>query len=221
MCRFLLVNTKKFDYFRQDVNEFIKKCRNSQEEQKDGWGMAYLESGQIKIKKDLRPIWESFQLDEIPKTSFLLLHARSALDISTIYDLENNQPFFEKGILFVFNGLLKGVNLKVRGRIGAQKIFNLIVKEVKDSLFYSVGQSIQKLKESSIYVRALNLLIIRDNQVVVSCNYNEDPDYFSLYYSQSDDKLVICSEKLESAKIRLNNNQIILFNLFNSINQKV
>ena len=40
--------------------------------------------------------------------------------------IENNMPFTGGNYVYVFNGELRGVRIKEKGRIGAEKIFNYI-----------------------------------------------------------------------------------------------
>ncbi|PIT90356.1 MAG: hypothetical protein COU22_02585 [Candidatus Komeilibacteria bacterium CG10_big_fil_rev_8_21_14_0_10_41_13] len=220
MCRFLLVNTSQEENHQALLKEFIVRCRQSQEDQKDGWGLAYLSKGKLKIIKDLQPVWQSLEVESLPETDFLLLHARSALENTSVDDLNNNQPFYEQGVLYAFNGLVKKVRLKMPGRIGAHKIFNFILSKIKDlPLMEALEASVKSLSLNSGYLRALNLLLVTGEQAAVSCNYNEEPDYFTVHYGQTDDSLVISSEPLKATDQVMKSGQTLSFKLFKNINK--
>ena len=106
------------------LESFRERCRDSREYQGHGWGAAWRSSGAWSRYRSLTPIWDDDP--ELPaEVDFLVVHARSAFRDEGI-DIENNMPFYRGERVFVFNGELQGVRLRVPGRIGAEKIFNLI-----------------------------------------------------------------------------------------------
>lgn len=216
MCRMLLVNLAEADDVRQYIESFALKCRNSKEYQGDGFGISYIDKNkELRIKKSLKPIWDASSIiQKIPYTNFALVHARSAYGEDTIGDLENNQPFGDKDFLFAFNGNLKGVKLKAEGKIGAHKIFNFLKgKEIKEG--------IKEIVDKSRYIQSLNLIVIRDRDIYVHNQYGskEDADYFNLWLSETDSKLVISSEKLDFLEMEsLDGRGGFEFELFNEAN---
>ena len=80
----------------------------------------------------MRPIWED---DWRPpgRTTLLLAHARSAFRDEGIR-VENNMPFHDGERGFIFNGELRGVRIRERGRIGAEKVyFQMHTAELDDT----------------------------------------------------------------------------------------
>jgi len=105
---------------------FSQTAKASKEYQGHGWGCSWIEDGRWKTHKNIRPIWED-DFSGMPKTKRLLGHARSAFRNEGIA-VENNMPFESGGRVFAFNGELHGVRIREEGRIGAEKIFNLILR---------------------------------------------------------------------------------------------
>ena len=137
MCRFLLVKFKNKTSPADVLNSFAKMSEQSRtldgDWQGDGWGVSWKDDkGEWQTTKSLSPIWmDKGVFPEIPPTSMLAVHARSASFPSQKGIIEFNQPFVEGGMAFVINGFLRGVNLKnINGTIGAQKIWNLLKEEL-------------------------------------------------------------------------------------------
>jgi len=213
MCRLLLVNLKEREDVRQYIESFSLKCRASKEYQGDGFGIAYLDrNNKLQSIRSLKPIWDASDIiQQIPHTTFALVHARSAFGESTIGDIDNNQPFGDENFLFAFNGNLKGVSLKAEGKIGAHKIFNLL----KESGFENIKDSISRIINNARYVMAFNIIAIHEKEVFVHNQYSakpslanvgslhsqhsskEDTDYFNMWELKEDNRLVISSEKLD------------------------
>ena len=128
MCRFLMMRSDAPFETAEVLATFRRKCRESVEYQGHGWGAAWRAAGIWFRHKSLTPIWED--RFEIPKeVGFLIVHARSAFKDTGI-TIENNMPFYRDERAFVFNGELRGVRLRVPGRIGAEKVFHLIERAV-------------------------------------------------------------------------------------------
>ncbi len=199
MCRILLVNLKEPDDVRQYIENFALKCRASKEYQGDGFGIAYLDkNGEPQIEKSLNPIWSSSNIiQKVPYTTFVLVHARSAYGEKTIGDIDYNQPFGDKDFLFAFNGYLQGVGLKTEGKIGAQKIFNLLREK-------GVQSGIIELNENTQYIKSLNFVLVRNKNIYVHNQYGEkeDVDYFDLWMSQSPNRLIVSSEKIDFLEMK-------------------
>ena len=95
----------------------------------------------------------------------------------------------------------------------------MILGKLKNlNLLAAVKESIKLITANSNYVKSLNLLLVKGSQAVVSCNYNEDDEYFTLHYLKSDDKNIISSEKLKTTDRKMNSGQTLEFSLFNKIN---
>ena len=192
MCRLLYVRSKNRFSINYHLQKFAQIAKNSKEFQGHGWGSAYLVDGEWTIYKNIKPIWED-DLASFGSTNLLIAHARSAFKDKDIH-VENNMPFFKGDYVFIFNGELHGVKIKESGRIGAEKIFNFILRFYKGDISEAIRLSVEIINKRSRYVKAMNLIIADKKTAYVSSNFNEDPDYFTLYYQKTDDSLIISSE---------------------------
>ena len=130
------------------------------------------------------------------KTTLLLGHARSAFKDEGIA-IENNMPFYDERYHFIFNGELRGVRLREEGRIGAEKIFNYIKRINKGDLAQALKKSTDIIRKRTSYIKAMNIVISDREQSYVFTFFNEDPDYFTMYYRVKNGIAVVCSESLD------------------------
>lgn len=192
MCRLLYIKSKQPFQIQYHLQKFAQIAQNSKEFQGHGWGCAYLKDGQWKIYKNIKPIWDD-DLSIFGTSTLLIAHARSAFRDQDIR-VENNMPFSNGDYIFVFNGELHGVKIKESGQIGAEKIFNFIMRFNKGNLETAMQRGLDIIKNRSRYIKAMNLIIADKKSAWVSSEFNEDPDYFTLHYQKSADKLIISSE---------------------------
>lgn len=183
MCRFLMLRASEpgasFET-AELVRQFRDRCEHSREFQGHGWGAAFKANDRWHRTKSLLPIWQ----DEpaIPnRLDFLILHARSAFRDEGI-EIQNNMPFYREERIFVFNGELRGVRLRLPGRIGAEKIFHLIERQNRGHLGEVLEEVDAILAAKSQYVRALNVGLTDGERIHAWCRYNESPEYFTLHY---------------------------------------
>jgi len=183
MCRFLVL--KSADGFDPSpvVDSFRARCRRSPEFQGHGFGMALRTSGRWERYRSLTPIWEDSR--PLPRrVEALVVHARSAFRNEGI-DVENNMPFYRGDLSFVFNGELRGVRLKATGRIGAEKIFQVILEQGHE-LSKALAATDRLVRSRSRYVRAMNVALTDGSAIYAHCRFAERPDYFTLHYRMGD-----------------------------------
>ncbi len=213
MCRILIIKSNTEFEIAPYLEKFAKLCQNSKEYQGHGWGCAFF-SGGWKFYKNINPIWED-DFEKFEKTNLLIVHARSAFEDKDIV-IENNMPFTDNELVFVFNGELRGVRIREHGRIGAEKIFNLIKRfrdselqqsSGSDSLLNAIKKGIDYLVCRTNTVKAINLVIVnmQTKNIFLSTNFNERSEYFTMHLSETD-KLVICSEKFNNESKPIPNN---------------
>jgi glutamine amidotransferase len=179
MCRFLVLRSAEGFNPSPMVDTFRERCRRSAEFQGHGYGLALLASGRWERYRSLTPIWE----DSPPlpgKAEVLVVHARSAFRNEGI-DVLNNMPFYREDLCFVFNGELRGVRLKATGRIGAEKIFHVILEQGPD-LSEALAATDRLVRSRSRYVRAMNVALTDGSAIYAHCRFAERPDYFTLHY---------------------------------------
>ncbi|MCF6269545.1 MAG: hypothetical protein L3J41_07535 [Melioribacteraceae bacterium] len=192
MCRLLFVQNKNNFLISEHLLKFASIAKNSKEYQGHGWGCSYLLDGNWVHYKNIKPIWED-DIKEFGKTKRLIVHARSAFEDRDIV-VENNMPFYDNKYIFIFNGELRRVKIKADGRIGAEKIFNFIKRFDKDGMENALSKGVDIIKKKSAYVRAMNIIIAEIDKVHYSSLFNEDAEYFQMYFKQSKNELIICSE---------------------------
>ena len=199
MCRLLCVRSKEPFAIETHVRKLAEIAQNSKEFQGHGWGCAYLRNGEWAHYKNIAPVWED-NLAQFGETTLLLAHARSAFRDEGI-TVENNMPFYDDKYIFIFNGELRGVRLNVEGRIGAEKIFNLVRRMDKGDMRMALQRAMAVLNKRTKYLRAANMIVASKNRMFVASQFNEDPDYFTMHYKiptlseLSKNLTIICSEK--------------------------
>ncbi len=174
--------------------EFAAMCRDSKEFQGHGWGMAWRIGGQWRHYKNLDPIWRDRRPDPGQTADFLVVHARSAFRNEGI-ELINNMPFHDDRLVFIFNGELRGVRLRAEGRIGAEKLFNLVKRLDRGDLGAALTRAAAVIHKRSDYVRAMNVMLTDGRKIYVSSHFGEDPEYFSIH-RQMGDRVAFCSQPL-------------------------
>ncbi|MBN1301222.1 MAG: hypothetical protein JW995_08380 [Melioribacteraceae bacterium] len=197
MCRLLAVKSKtEFDPL-PIIKSFASMSKESKEYQGHGWGYSLLSDGKWKIYKSIKPVWED-ETKDINTSKLLLVHARSAFRDEGI-KVENNMPFCDDKYQFIFNGELRGVRIKEEGRIGAEKIFNYIKRFDKGDIVSAVKKSVGIIMKKTGYIRAMNFIISNGKELIINSLFNEDPDYFSLQISKSDEMIIVASQPLSIA----------------------
>ena len=197
-----------------EINSHLKKfaelSKNSKEYQGHGWGCAYLEKNKWKFYKNIKPIWED-NLEQFPRTTQLIAHARSAFEDKDIR-IENNMPFYDDKYVYIFNGELRGVKVNAPGRIGAEKIFNFIKRFNKGNMAEALKKGIGIIKKRTKYIKAMNIIISDKQKAYVASLFNEQPDYFTMHYKQGKE-LIICSDPYKNEKgwRKIENNSIKVF----------
>jgi len=178
------------------LEAFRNVCRDSREYQGHGWGATWRSDGMWERYRSLTPIWDD-EVDLPENVDFLIVHARSAFRDEGIA-IENNMPFYRGGRIFVFNGELQGVRLRVPGRIGAEKVFHLIQERDEGDLSSAVAAADSLLVSKSARVRALNVAVTDGEHIYASCRYTESPDYFTLHFREGE-IAAVCSEPLDGS----------------------
>ena len=201
MCRILLVDNPGLVEPNAYLAEFRTVCEQSREYQGHGWGCSWLDSeNQWQHYHCIDPIWKDPKAD-FPKTSLFLVHARSAFRDEGIV-VENNMPFSDGHSVFLFNGELQGVRIKAEGRIGAEKIYHFIKRFEKEGLKKAVEKGVRVIDKRSRYIRAMNFFLASPEAIEVCSWFGEDPDYFQLHETLTEQTRLICSAPLSNIKTK-------------------
>ena len=192
MCRLLAVRAETSFSIIKHLRHFAHIAQNSKKYQGCGWGCAYLRDGSWHHYKNIKPIWKD-DLSQFESTTLLLAHARSAFRNQGII-VENNMPFYDETNVFIFNGELHGVTIKETGRTGAEKVFNFIKRFDKGNMLEAMEKGIGILNRRARFVKAMNMIVSDSRSIFVASQFNEKPDYFTMYCKQSKGNVIICSE---------------------------
>jgi len=134
---------------------------------------------------------EFFAIKNIKKAKLFIAHARSASFRNHKNQIEFNQPFIEENLVFVFNGFLKKVFIpyNLDGKIGTQKIFNLIIKIKKEEtdLKTSIKKAIKNIKDNTKQIFGLNFLIFDGQKLYVYSLATINKEYYQLYLYKDED----------------------------------
>ena len=192
MCRLLWVRSERPLQISSHLERFASLARESTEYQGHGWGCAWLEDGDWKSYRDIRPIWDD-DLTQFGTTKLLLAHARSAFRDEGIR-VENNMPFIDGESVFIFNGELRGVRIRETGRIGAEKIFNFIKRFNRFGRLPAVQKAVDVIEKRTRYLRAMNLIIASPGASELATIYNENSAYFQMHRCQQAGESIVCSQ---------------------------
>jgi len=192
MCRLLYIKSKKPFSIAEHLRMFARISKHSKEYQGHGWGCSFLQDNQWLHYKNIKPVWED-EHEPFGHSTLLIAHARSAFQDKDIR-VENNMPFFADDTGFLFNGELHGVRIREQGRIGAEKIFNTILKYDQNSLNNAFSSGIQLINNRTRYIRAMNIILATKTRAWISTQFNEDPEYFTMYQKCQQDTTIICSD---------------------------
>lgn len=208
MCRFLLCKSTQPIHPEKIISAFAKMAKASKvfdgDWQGDGWGFSWFQDNQWQNYKSLQPIWEEPEkFSSFPQAHIFSIHARSASFPQHKNNIAYNQPYSNDSYSYVFNGLLQGVKLTLPGDIGAQKIWWLLNRYLKNSnLTQAFYKTAEMLKKNSRQIQALNIGIAGTNTIAAYCHFNVHPDYYALHYLDEPAIKIICSEVIEGYQFK-------------------
>lgn len=205
MCRFLMVKSEVAVVPGALLVQFAGMARASPQRegawQGDGWGIAWLDAaGSWQEYRSLAPVWtEVARFEGFPPARRWLVHARSASFPHHRDVIEYNQPFTAGAHAFVFNGFLQGVNLPFRlaGRIGAQKIWTLLRRELAvRPPAEALAAATATIVEHTRAVQALNVGLCDGDNLYAYSTFSGDPAYYRLWQLTQPGLAAICSAPL-------------------------
>lgn len=203
MCRFIIVHSQNKIKPQKLMSSFSNIAKKSKaldgDWQGDGCGIAWVnKEGTWSLRKSLLPIWQDRNLfKDIEETNIFIAHARSASFNEQKGFIEFNEPYINKKFAFVFNGILKGVSLNPPGKIGAQKIWYLLEKELERN---EPNKALEIIKElllkNSKEIVALNIGLATPENIYSLCYFSRNPEYYKLWSYKDKNLEVICSEEI-------------------------
>ena len=196
MCRILAIQTQAPFAPGPYLSQFAALAQRSSVYQGHGWGCAWrTPEGTWCKRHDLTPIWNAV-LPELPATTGLLVHARSAFRDEGVV-VENNMPFGDESHAFIFNGELHGVRIRSEGRIGAERLYHYMRRFDRGSLLGALEQAVPIIHRRSAHVRGLNAVLANHREVVFTTDFASEPEYFTLYERRQPGRHVVCSGPLD------------------------
>jgi glutamine amidotransferase len=192
MCRLLFVKSREPFDMTDHLARLAVISKNSKEYQGHGWGCSWLAKDGWNTYRNVLPVWED-DLSRFAGTTLLLAHARSAYRDEGVA-VENNMPFTDGKTVFIFNGELHGVRLKAEGRIGAEKIYNLIRQFDKGEPIEALRKAAAVIEKRTRYIKAMNIILSDGGRTWASSLFSEDPEYFTLRKKESGGLRIVCSE---------------------------
>jgi predicted glutamine amidotransferase len=232
MCRLLAIYGK-VRFWKEIVLEFQKLTESGntppvavEPGHRDGWGMAGADddqTGMFEIARhdeaaDFSPAFQDTLASLERQPPIFLCHLRKASPGVPIA-IDNVHPFFHSGWAFSHNGSIhdpetlprdQTFRLTSRGS-DSEYLFQFLLP------FFSNQQAEQKCLEfvseaiSSLETRytALNCILSNGRELFVIRDYNQFPDYYTLYYYRLPQGMIICSEPLDSEDLDRNDWQKI------------
>jgi predicted glutamine amidotransferase len=200
-----MVRTTAAESMQKTLHQFSAMCEKSRtsdgDRQGDGWGVSWLNGNdEWQTYSSLKAIWDdTSRFQNIPNTKMLVAHARSASFAHQKGILEYNQPYINTDFCFTFNGTIRGMRTKqpIPGKIGAQKIFSLFEKNVRNASATDALKSVfTTITQSAKQVVGLNIGVSDKKYFYLVSDSSESHDYFSLYKTTSEGSVIVCSEPI-------------------------
>ncbi len=202
-----------------DQNERHEKNLDQEFKHGDGWGMAYLEHGELKVFRSPKAVFEDDQIHQFRQlqTDLVLLHARKASRGQV--ELRNVHPFAcqVQGRRYVFchNGTIHDP-LPFDGE------FHPVSDTDSERLFYYLLSSGQeqpspasmkaKLDKLRSYTAA-NFLMTNGEMIFAGNWYTENPNYYTMKLLQEKGLAIVASEVLPHYQhkqwLKLDNRSIV------------
>ncbi len=86
------------------------------------------------------------------------------------------------------------VTRKAQGRIGAEKIYNLIRGFDRGDKLEALRRTVAVIEKRTRYVKAMNIVLSDGKRTWTSSLFSEDPAYFTLRRKSKDGLRIVCSE---------------------------
>lgn len=181
---------------------------------KDGWGMTISNCGQSAMVPLVRQLGSARgsqayreALCRLPaQPAIFLCHLRRASDTIPI-TLSNTHPFVHNGWGFIHNGTVFGAQSLSRNSdlaytsddSDSEHLFHYLLTQIVErprntGIADSVAAAVSSL---DIEYTALNFLLSNGRRLYVVRHFRKHAEYYSLYYYQLPDGVIICSEPID------------------------
>jgi len=222
MCRLLGIYGQ-VDNWREIVTAFSKQAETgiippevgAAPGHKDGWGMTVSnrkQSAMVPLIRQLGSAHDSQGYREalyaLPaQPDIFLCHLRKASDTIPI-TLANTHPFVQNGWAFIHNGTVFGAESLPRDSAlvftsddsDTEHLFHYLLTKINErpqntKISGSIVDAVSSLR---LDFTALNFLLSNAGELYVVRYFQKYETYYSLYYYQLADGIIICSEPIDS-----------------------
>jgi glutamine amidotransferase len=222
MCR-LLGLFGQADNWRDIVTAFNKQAETGnippedevEPGHKDGWGMTISnrkQTAMVSLTRQLGSACDSPAYREalysLPvQPDIFLCHLRKA-SANIAITLSNTHPFVHNGWAFIHNGTVFGAEslhrdpalLLTSDDSDTEHLFHYLLTKINDhSRDKTVSEIIvDAITSLTVDYTSLNLLLSNGRDLYVARCFKKYKDYYTLYYSQLTDGIILCSEPIDS-----------------------
>ncbi len=169
--------------------------------QADGWGMAWLEDGAIRLFRTTTPLHESVCARELVpqlRTRAYIVHLRKvSREFDFTRNLVNTQPFANCVLAFAHNGTVRGLVRRGRreGKSDSRILFEFV--SGREDVVAALADMVKKFGESST---SLNSLVLTPDSLYALNYFNVDEphlrEYYTMYLLRTEEAVFVSSQPL-------------------------
>ena len=194
MCRMIAFSNKN-DISTLHIFDRLKESAKygSHSPHSDGWGVYLKDNdGRIFCYKNTIPAYEDNFEDF--KSSIGIFHARKASK-NLKKGILQLHPIFQDDIIFSHNGTVKITEINNPFSLDSYEL----LKNIKNfDSFYNLAKNVKNFYDRYTFT-AINFFMIRNRTLYALQLYNEDPDYYTLWFdSNYNGGFLIASEAFNS-----------------------
>lgn len=210
MCRMLVaignINTdwliQDFILMAADQNEKHEKNQDQEFKHGDGWGIAYLENGELKVFRSPKAVYDDDQINQFKnlQSDLVILHARKASRGNVA--IRNVHPFEcqlnGRRYLFFHNGTIHDElpfenTFKPISATDSEQLFYYLLSNSNGQLSTSFFKS--KLEKLTDFTAA-NFILTNGKMTYAGNWHSENPNYYTMKVLQKPGLVIVASEAL-------------------------
>lgn len=224
MCRILGIKNFSYQKHKDIIQNFFLLAENGKvpagnsRGHFDGWGLGWYENNQPKLYKSGKSITEEKeiffqQIEKIKETKILIAHIRKSAWPNTNLE-KNSHPFKddETKIIFAHNGTIKNYkdlfkyinNNDIFSLLDSETYFWLLVVNYKETknLKDAFLKTVKKIKDECKF-SSLTCVFSDSNHLYCFREFTNSPEYYTLYITQKENSIIVCSEELDNSQWKL------------------
>lgn len=196
MCRLLAMTSNMETELKFSFEKLCEVAKKNSHEH--GWGIAWLENGELRLEKDKEPIWESERASSLIRdirSKLIVVHARKNSSQKPLK--VRSHPFLHEALgeqwIFAHNGTIKcpePINHTPESDVDSEIFFCYfldVLEQVSDQYRFEteeelVLEALRKSMEKTKIVKALNFILASKHNLYVARLYETNPHYYTLKY---------------------------------------